>query len=301
LHFKLESAEHENESYNDILPALVKKKRLKIGTFKVVINGYKIGERFLKIIFDNALRQNVEEIYVTIFKKRPEQERLVALLEEWGFMHHGEKTTQNGQELVYIRDFTERGNANIESPKLSYPFINKNSDCYIVPIYPQYHTELFPDSILNNESPDNFIESEPHRNAIAKAYISRSLERCLKAGDIVVFYRTGVPGNAINTGVATTFGIVESVITSIPDSTAFLSLCRKKSVFSDRQLLEHWNYSQTNKPFVVNFLYVFSYPKRPNLRWLNENGIIPDIRDMPRGFRKISRSDFEKIYRYSIS
>jgi len=33
------------------------------------LNGFRLGERFLKIIFDNALKQKVEEIYVTIFEK----------------------------------------------------------------------------------------------------------------------------------------------------------------------------------------------------------------------------------------
>ena len=44
----------------------------------------------------------------------------------------------------------------------------------LVPIYPPYHTELLPDSILNTESPADFIEQEPHRNAIRKVYVSRS-------------------------------------------------------------------------------------------------------------------------------
>ncbi len=83
--------EEENENYSDIEPSFKKKKRLKIGTFKVTSNGFKIGERFLKIIFDNALQYHVSEIYVTIFDKRPEQIRLIALLEEWGFYFHGLK------------------------------------------------------------------------------------------------------------------------------------------------------------------------------------------------------------------
>jgi predicted nucleic acid-binding protein len=293
--------EDKNEVYQDIFPPFKSKKRLKIGTFKVVSNGYKIGERFLKIIFDNALRQKVDEIYVTVFNKTTNQARLINLLEEWGFKHHGLKTTQNGQEQVYIREFNRDCERSIKNPRLTYPFISETSDVYIVPIYPEYHTELFPDSILNNEIAANFVDNEPHRNAIGKVYISRSYERGLKSGDIVVFYRTGDKGNAINTGVATTFGVVESVKLNIQDASAFLSICRKKSVFSDQELLKHWNYSPSNRPFVVNFLYVFSYRKRPNLRWLLNNGIINNINDMPRGFRKISRSDFIKIYEYSIS
>ncbi len=301
--FLFVKVEDESENYSDIVPIFSKKKRLKIGTFKVTSNGYKIGERFLKIIFDNAFSQKVKEIYVTIFDKRHEQQRLISLLEDWGFIFHGIKNTVNGEEKVYIKNFDRESPINIITPKLTYPFLSKESDVYIVPIYPAYHTELFPDSILNNESPKDFIENEPHRNALSKVYISRSHERSLNSGDLIVFYRTG----GIYEGVATTIGVVESVITDIQDEATFLSLCRKRSVFTDEELKKHWNYNPYNKPthlinrpFIVNFLYVFSYRKRPNLKWLNENGVIPNINDMPRGFRKISREDFTNIANYSI-
>lgn len=300
LFLKIES---EDENYSDISPSLIKKKRLKIGTFKVTSNGYKIGERFLKIIFDNAFAQKVNEIYVTIFDKREEQQRLISLLEEWGFKFHGTKTTKNGIEKVFVKEFDREISVNIETPKLSYPFLSKESDVFIVPIYPAYHTELFPDSILKTESPKNFVENYPHRNALSKVYISRSYERNLKSGDLIVFYRTG----GIYEGVATTVGVVESVITDIKDEGHFLSLCRKRSVFTDKELKEHWNYNPFNKPvhlvnrpFIVNFIYAFSYPHRPNLKWLNDNKVIPDIKDMPRGFRKISREDFNNIVKYSF-
>jgi predicted nucleic acid-binding protein len=292
--------EDETENYSDITPPFPPKNRLKIGTFKVTANGFKLGERFLKIIFDNAWKQKVEEIYVTIFDKREEQKRLISLLENWGFNYHGIKSTEDGDEKVYVKAFKRREDVNIESPKLTYPFLSRKSDVFIVPIYPSYHTELFPDSILNTESLLDFIENKPHRNALSKVYISRSCERNLKSGDCIVFYRTGVKDNAINTGVVTTIGIVESVITDIKDEATFLSLCRKRSVFDDRELKEHWNYNKGNRPFIVNFLYAFSYPKRANLKWLNEKGIIPDIRDMPRGFRKISWQDFINIAKYAF-
>ena len=286
--------EDENENYSDITPSFSKKKRLKIGTFKVTSNGFKLGERFLKIVFDNAIQYKVDEIYVTIFDKTDEQIRLIELLEMWGFVFHGLKNTVQGNEKVYLRSFSR--NANIINPKLTFPWASQTSDVYIVPIYPKYHTELFPDSILNTESPTNFIENEPHRNALSKVYISRSHVRDLKSGDLIVFYMTG----GYYKGVATTIGIAESVITDIVDETSFIALCRKRSVFSDDELKAHWNYNKKDRPFVVNFLYTFSFPKRPNLKWLHENGIIPDILDMPRGFRKISREDLNKIANYSI-
>jgi hypothetical protein len=38
----------------DITPIFEMKRRLKIGTFKVNSTGFRLGERFLKIIFDTA-------------------------------------------------------------------------------------------------------------------------------------------------------------------------------------------------------------------------------------------------------
>jgi hypothetical protein len=288
--------EEETENYSDIEPNFKRKKRLKIGTFKVTSNGFKIGERFLKIIFDNALQYNVSEIYVTIFDKRPEQVRLISLLEDWGFFYFGNKATSTGFEKVYVKNFDRAQEVNLLHPKKSFPFVSSESKVYIVPIYPEYHTELFPDSILRNESPINYTENEPHRNALSKVYISRSYVRNLRAGDIIVFYRTG----GIYQGVATTYGIVESIIDNIPNEATFILSCRKRSVFTDEQLKDHWNYKKNDKPFIVNFIYAYSFRKRPNLKWLNENGIIPDILDMPRGFREISRENFLKIANYSI-
>lgn len=292
LYLKKEGLE---ENYSDISPTFTPKKRLKIGTFKVTSNGFKIGERFLKIIFDNALQYKVDEIYVTIFDTRPEQVRLISLLEEWGFTKWGKKTTTG--ELVFIKNFDRTQIANLQNPKLTFPFISNSSKIYIVPIYPDYHTDLFPDSILRTESPMDFIENKPHRNALSKVYISRSHFKGMKAGDIVVFYMTG----GIYKGVATTYGIIEEVIIEIPNLETFKGLCRKRSVFSDDKLAEHWNRYPKLKPFVVKFIYGHSYRKRPNLKWLIENEIISDINNVPRGFQEISRESFYNIAKYSQS
>ena len=287
--------EGKQENYSDIEPIFEKKKRLKIGTFKVISNGFKLGERFLKIVFDNALKNKVDEIYVTLFNYTEEQERLLGLLTDWGFYHHGEKHTPTGDEQVYIKDFYPIPDK--EHPKRTYPFIDRSRRYFIVPIYPEYHTELFPDSILNNESPDDFVENQPHRNAIQKVYISRSYFKNLKPSDVIIFYRTG----GYYRGVVTTIGVVENIFTNIFDENEFISLCRKRSVFSDDQLAEHWNYNQRNRPFVVNFLYAYSFPKRPNLKALIEMGIISDISSAPRGFEEITKDQFELILGVSES
>jgi predicted nucleic acid-binding protein len=289
--------EEMDESYHNIVPQFAPKRRLKVGTFKVTSIGYKLGERFLKIIFDNALNYKVEEIYITIFEKRNEQDRLIKLLKDWGFKYWGEKTTDNGVEKVLVRDFTPKFDA--KNPKLTYPFVSRNNQNLIVSIYPEYHTELLPDSILNNESPQDYIENEPHRNAIQKVYVSRSYNRDISTGDLILFYRTG----GYHKSVITTIGVVDSVHNNIRDEKQFIELCRKRSVFDDKELKRHWNYRFSNgkwvAPFIVNFLYIYTFPKRLNLEKLIELGVISNVRSAPRGFEPIDLDKFNTIIKGS--
>ena len=284
-------AEGKSEDYSDMEPPLSPKRRLKIGSFKVTLNGFRLGERFLKIIFDNAIRFKVDEVYVTIFDKRIEQQRLINLLEEYGFYRHGLKKGPGGEELVYVRSCVR--SANRSTPKLTYPFFSTAGQIFIVPIHPEYHTELFPDSILRTESLMEFVENEPHRNAISKVYISRSIERDIHPGDVIIFYRTG----GYHKGVVTTIGVAEGIIDNIPAEADFIRLCRKRSVFTDAQLANQWRSNKARRPFIVNFLYVYSFPKRINLHRLIEIGVIASVNDAPRGFTPISAKNLRDILR----
>ncbi len=114
LYIKIESA---FENYGDIIPTFSRKKRLKIGTLKVTSNGFRIGERFLKIIFDNALHHKVDEIYATLFNHRPEQDRLITLLEDWGFQYYGNKNLYGKHEMVYAKNFDRQQTINLSDPK----------------------------------------------------------------------------------------------------------------------------------------------------------------------------------------
>ena len=281
LAFLYVKREDEAEDYSDVEPRFEPKLRLKIGTFKVISNGFKLGERFLKIVFDNAIIFGVQEIYVTIFDKTEDQERLIHLLQDWGFAYWGAKHSMSGDELVFVRDF--RPTINSTDPRQTYPYFSSQVRKF---------TELFPDSILKTESPTDYVENKPNRNAISKVYISRSIERDLSPGDIIVFYRTKYKGSAYYTSVTTTIGIVQSVITNIQSLDKFIQLCRKRSVFSDKELAEHWNYNKYNRPFIVNFLYVHSFPKRLILKDLKELGIIEEA---PRGFEPLTDHAFQML------
>lgn len=282
LYLKIES---EYENYSDITPVFKPKKRLKVGTFKVVNNGFRLGERFMKIIFDNALANKVQEIYVTVFDHREDQRRLIELMEQWGFAFWGMKE----EERVYVRDFTPK--FDIKHLKENYPYISKARNIYIVPIYEQYHTELLPDSILNTESPLEFIEDFPHRNGISKVYVSRAMQPHPSTGDLLIFYRTG----GYYKSVVSTIGLVQEVIYDIETESDFIKHCRKGSVFPEVELKAMWNYNKNSRPFVIRFLYVYSFPHRINMQRLIELRILKGIDDAPRGFKPITKDQFELI------
>ena len=91
------------------------------------------------------------------------------------------------------------------------------------------------------------------------------------------------------------------MIDNIQTEVDFIRLCRKRSVFTDKELSEHWNYTRRNRPFIVNFLYVYSLPKRITRQKLIEIGVISDIYKGPRGFTQINVNNLKDILRESQS
>ncbi|MGJ7032816.1 PIN domain-containing protein [Niabella hirudinis] len=295
--------ENPGEDYADISPVFAPKKRLKIGTLKVTGNGYKIGERFLKTIFDNALLFKVEEIYVTIFNKRPEQEQLIEMLEEWGFYKHGIKTTANGKEMVCVRAFGKTLPANVENPKLTFPFFSRQTNKYLIKIEAQYHTELFPDSINTKEDKTKYTENEPHRNRISKVYISHSPDRNLKSGDIVLIYRLGETSPKKYSSTVTTICIVESIKSNFKDFDDFYNSCNRRTMISKEDLeTKWWNKYPKFRPFIINFLYAHSLPTpKPTLNDLINLKIFSDPMSLPKGFAKLTDAQFNDLIKFAYS
>jgi len=79
------------------------------------------------------------------------------------------------------------------------------------------------------------------------------------------------------------------------------AICRKKTFLSEKELLEFWNRYNWNRPFVVEFLYSYSFPRRPNLAKLLELKIIAGINSVPRGFSEISAEQLHLILKESKS
>src|SRR5690606_12107150 len=188
---------------------------------------------------------------VTVFDKRPEQIQLIDMLKGWGFKEHGIKSTENGDEIVLTRPFGKSQPIEIDKPKLSFPFFSRDTRKYIIKIEPQYHTELFPDSINTKEDKSKYTENEPHRNRIGKVYISHSQDRHLNSGDLVLIYRMGETTPKKYSSTITTICIVESVVNNIQSFDAFYEACNRRTVIKKDDLKNKWwDRFPTNRPFV---------------------------------------------------
>ncbi len=296
LGFLYLKTEDKNENYSNIEPVFTNKKRLKVGTFKVESTGFRLGERFIKIIFDNAIQYKVDEIYVTLFENRTELEVLVDLLKKWGFYRYGIKKTQNGNEAVFVKDMnTYYTNKSI---KENFPNILYNNQKFILPISHQYHTTLLPDSKLNTENKIDFLSKIPHRYALQKVYISWASENNIHDGDIILFYRMGESNtNKRYSSVITTIGIVDKIISNFRDKNEYLNNCQNRTVFTNTELNAFWDRNRYNLK-ILKFIFVKSLSKRLTLDYLWDKEII-QYPNGPRPFTRISDEQFDKILRDS--
>lgn len=265
LYLKIEGPD---ESYDDFDPVLLPAKRLKVGTFKINPLGLRLGERFLKIIFDNALENKVDEIYVTMFEnKRDEVKVLRGLMEQWGFVKKGIRTTTG--EIYLVKDM--RNYDFSKSPKFNYPLQADNKRIMFLPILSKYHTKLFPDLYLKNEDM-HLYDDEACRYAIEKTYVCAYYNEIqCKPGDLVCIYRMG-DYNAKYTSVVSGIGIVQDVLYP-PSEEKFIFECKNKSVFSEEELREF--YASGKYRSIIKILFLKGLKKKVILDSLYRNGILP--------------------------
>lgn len=247
----------EEGTVDDVAPPLPKGKHLKVGTLKINAHGTKLGERFMKRIFDHAVFEGVDDIYLTVFEKH---EGLVTLISRYGFTKRGTKVGPNGHESVYVRDMK-----NIQDDVLAdYPLISPAAGTpYLLGIYPEYHTRFLPDSKLRNE-PFDILKDVSHTNSIHKIYISGvSASGSLKRGDILIMYRTcDGKGKAFYRSVATSVCVVEEIrkIKSFPTKKEFVQYVKPYSVF-DSPTLESYFTNKKNYT-IIKFTYNAALTRR---------------------------------------
>ncbi|PWV97379.1 hypothetical protein DFQ01_12121 [Paenibacillus cellulosilyticus] len=282
LYFKIESG-----TIKDITPHIECNKALKIGTMKINPHKTRLGERFIKKALDHALVEDVDVCYVTVFDKH---QTLVNLFKKYGFTLHGTKDTQNGQELVLVKNLNEDKNDII----LNYPLISTyDADKYILAIYPEYHSSMFPDSILNNESVD-ILEDVSYTNSIHKIYVTRMPVNRASRGDIFVMYRTADKGKTAEySSVVTSVCVVEEVKSQneFADFEEFYTYATKYSIF-DRSDLELWY--RKGKCFTVKMTYNAALSRRLIRQKLIDNLRIGD-RQMRWSFFELTDGQFRNI------
>lgn len=250
LYMKKEKGENEYE----IEPRLPAGDILKIGTFKVNSHGTKLGERFIKLIFDKMIDEKYKRAYITIFEK---QVTLLELLKKYGFEYWGQKI---GGECVYIKNLENITN----DICLNYPLINtKKNKKFLLAIHPDFHTELFPDSRLRTEK-NHTIKDLSHTNCIEKIYLSaaHNLEN-FSRGDIAVIYRTGERGKSAEySSVVTSICTVKQIknINDFNKKEDFFEFCKNRTIFSKGDLEIFWK--NKKYPYIIILLYNVALNKR---------------------------------------
>jgi len=228
---------HEDGPVSDVEPPLPPKRWLKVGTLKIEGSGTKLGERVLKKILDTAIEENRDGIYVTVFELHSE---LIRLFERYGFRRYAVKRTDDGTELVLARELSALSGDIVQD----YPFFRtRGRKAWLLAVYPEYHSQLLPDSILNNE-PREIVRDVSHTNTIHKIYIGRLSLTRMTRGDIVVIYRTtDRVGPAFYRSVATSICIIEETKTKkdFADEESFIRYASPHSVFSTEELREKYS------------------------------------------------------------
>lgn len=266
----------ETEALNEVTPPLPIKKRLKIGTFKVTSRKTRSGEYFLKRALDRAIAEDVEECYVTIFPT-DDLKLLISRFEAFGFKCVAQKEHSDGRkENVYVRNMRQAEKDVLKQ----YPFVRlAERRKWLLSIYPEYHTKLFPDSILKTEDPYEVLQDVSETNSIHKIYVCRMQNVwTMKPGDLVVIYRTGDgDGPAAYRSVVTSVCVVEEVKTSFDFDTFedFFKYANTYSVFNESQLRD-W-YNQRKQMTAVKMTYNVAFKKRVINKTLKEVvGMNPD-------------------------
>ena len=279
--------ENEKEDYADITPAFMPKRRLKVGTLKVESSGFRLGERFIQIMFDHAQRYGVDEIYVTLFKEREEVKRLYELLKRWGFIDHGTKAHKNGrQETVMVKRIEYNVGKTIQA---NFPSVQYRKRKLYLPIMAKYHSRLIPDA---ERFVDDLVVNEACRYALEKVYITTATHNPVKNGDLIIVYRMGDTEPKHYSSIVTAVGVVKEIRTSFDSKEDFMKECQNRSVFTTSELETLWRTKRTLG--VIRFLTIRTFNKRPTLGWLRSQGFFA-FDEGPRPFTEMTDAQFDAI------
>lgn len=285
LYLKFEDV---SEKYDDITPKFEPKRRLKVGTFKVESSGFRLGERFIQIIFDHAQKYNVDEIYITLFKDRPELQLLYKLLSRWGFIDYGTKVHSNGNtETVMTKQIAYDMSKSVQE---NFPAVQYRKRKLFLPIKAKFHSRLIPDS---EKGCVDLVKNEACRYALEKVYITTAGHNPIIKGDLLLIYRIGDMNPKAYSSIVTTVGVVKEIKQNFLNKEDFMAECQNRSVFTTAELNLLWS-QYSNSLGVVRFFALRTFENRPNLKWLWDNGIL-EFPNGPRPFTEIRDEQFDAV------
>ena len=207
---------------------------LKMCTFKVGddYRGRHYGELILKAIFDHAVSNNYDGLYVTVFEER--HPTLVNLLEDFGFSRVG--STPIGEAALGKRlrpTVVEREGLDPLEFHIRFgppAILGLTTNTYVIPIVPEFHRSLFPDAEARFNAPLQLsfamgVADQPFGNSLRKAYLSNARRHRVELGSTLLFYRSH------DYHAVTVVGVLEALkASSNPDEIA--RFVGKRTVYS---------------------------------------------------------------------
>jgi hypothetical protein len=277
----------EEGPVEDVVPALPARNWLKVGTLKIVGRGTRLGERVIKKIFDTALSNSAEAIYVTVFEVYEDLLTLFRAL-RIPLRGHEDDAQRRG---AGAGAFTNRVEWRLDWRLPVYS--HGRPSAWLLAIYPEYHTRLLPDSILNNEERE-IVQDVSYSNTIHKVYISGLALSRMSRGDIVIFYRTSDhQAPAYYRSVVTSICVVEEVRRrgDFDNVEEFLRYTLRRSVFTEDELRD--KFVTMNRLCVAKMTYNAAFGRRTTRRRLLDDGVMPE---QPRwDLRELSQDQLSRI------
>ncbi|MHA1409730.1 MAG: GNAT family N-acetyltransferase [Candidatus Odinarchaeia archaeon] len=277
--------EEEAIGYDPVLP---KRKRFKICSLKAEYRGSKIGELFIKLSCDYALKRDIDEIYLTVYSKK--QPELISLIEQYGFLNVS-RTERN--EDLYLKklvpDEPVSDLSPIEISRIYYPtfYDGEKAKKYVVPIRPEYHSRLFTRYSRQTLIPEHLGEFIIEGNTIKKAYLCHSSIKKIRPGDILLFYQSHT------SRTITALGVVEDVHTRMRDPDKILQYVSKRTVYSYDELKEI-----SKKPtLVILFKLHFYFDNPVEYQFLINNYI---LKGPPQTITEITDSNYMLIKKEGV-
>jgi rRNA-processing protein FCF1 len=288
----------EDEDVLDMDPPLPKNKRVKICTMKVEHTGQKIGELFIKLSHDLAIKNRIEEIYLTHYTL-PASDYLVDLISDWGFHKVGVKKNKEDvylKKLIYDPAILSKDKFQ-QIPKVFYPttYDGPKVSKFIIPIQPQFHDRLFVDFQNRQTALTEFAgEFISEGNTIKKAYLCNTSTKRMKPGDIILFYRSGDQ-------LVTSIGTIDEIYYNMTNPNEIFSRVAKRTVYSIQEIEE-----KANRPVtVILFIHNGHLPNPIRLDDLIKKHV---FQAHPQSIQSLSERNYQEIKRmgrldpkYSIS